>query len=160
SGDNAVTFGIGDQPRSEILAEWQRGGTTTLFRANAGVETQIHETLVLIDEAVHADVVAGQTPDVELLGRPGLPVIAAIDDPSISVGFPIPSGGSLDIWPLLQNPLTWITVLDANGRADWPLGPVGSNLIGLTLELQMVTYDPLQSIFDAKSGVSTLTVVP
>ena len=86
--------------------------------------------------------------------------VAAVGDPSVGAGFPIPGGGSLDIWPILQDPLTWIVVLGDDGRADWPLGTVGSSSVGLTFELQMTTFDPVEGVFDVKSGVSTLTVAP
>ncbi|MHC4892689.1 MAG: FG-GAP repeat domain-containing protein [Planctomycetota bacterium] len=160
SGTNEITFGLGSSPKAEVLAEWQAGGSSTFFRVFDGQPRDIHETLVLIDGVVDANLSAGQTPTVELIGRPGDLAIAAVADPAIQVDFPLPSGGALDIWPIVQAPLFWIAPLDSEGHADWPLGSTSASMIGSIFQFQMTTYDTSTFLFDAKSGVSTLRILP
>lgn len=160
TGDNAITFGLAGNPKGELVAEWQRGGSTTWFRVYSGEEVLAHETLVVIRGAIDKTLKVGQDPNIELIGRPGAIAVGAVADPAVPFGFQLPSGGSLDIWPVFSAPLLLVTTLDAEGRADWPLGLLPAGAAGLTFQLQMTTFDLATGLFDAKSGVSSLSVIP
>ena len=60
------------------------------------------------------------------------------------------------IWELAE--LTDYAILNRNVTLTTVLALASS--VGLTFELQMTTFDPVEGVFDVKSGVSTLTVAP
>ena len=158
--DNLVEFGLGTNTSAEIVAEWPRGGSTTVFDAAAAQTLLLYETVVEIDGVIDADVPADSTPTVRVLGRPGDFTISAVGDPSIPFPLQLAPGVSMDIFPLFIPFLFEPAFLDAQGAFHWNFLTMPASLTGLTLELQTVVYDIGTGTFPMKSGVSTLTVVP
>ena len=157
-GDNAYTFGLGANTSAQVTAHWQRGGSTTIFSQPADLTKEIHETVLEINGEIHGSVPETTFANLRLLGPPGAVGIATMNDPSIPFAFPLPSGGTLDIWPNFS--FLKVAFLDGAGSAPWTLGPVPVGYVGASFQFQMVTLNPFTFIYDSKSGVSTLTVVP
>jgi len=157
-GDNAYSFGLGANTSAEVTAHWQRGGTTTIFAQPSDVTKLIHETVIEVNGKIDGSVPVSTFANLRLLGPPGSVGIAALANPAIPVAFPLPSGGALDIWPNFS--FLKVGFFDPNGVVTWTLGPVPAGLLGATFQFQMVTLNPFTYIYDSKSGISTLTVVP
>ena len=152
--DNLVQLGLGPSLQAEVVARWQRGGSTTVFAAAAGAEHLIHETVVEVNGAIDGVAPVGTQPQVALLGEPGALAIGAI---ALGPGpFPLPGGGALDVFPMLG--LLRVAFLDGQGRADWPFGTIPPELSGKSIQLQMLTYDLFTGAVPLKSGLSTLSV--
>ena len=159
-GDNMIHFGLGASTVAEVTAYWQRGGSTTLFAQAGDQEKVIYETVIEIEGEIDGTVQEGTTVDMTLYGPPGAIGIAAAADPAVPFGLPLPSGGMMDIWPNFS--FFKVAFLNAAGQAPWVLGPVpgGGAYVGLEMDFQMVTLNPFTFVYDSKSGVSSVTVVP
>ncbi len=158
--DNRFQFGLGVNGSAEVVAEWQRGGSTTYFSVSANQEFDVHESKILFEGEIDGSVPAGVTLDAKLYGQPGMFAVAGIADPSFSVGIPLPTGGSMDITPYSSTPLFYTHQFGPSGVAGWPLGAAGFGAIGKTFEAQMAILDPVSGIYIAKSGISSITVTP
>jgi hypothetical protein len=157
-GDNYHVFGLGSNTTAEITAYWQRGGSTTLFNQAADTEKLIYETVIEVEGQIDGSIQEGNSPSVRLHGPPLSLAIAVLGDPTIPVNFPLPSGGSLDLWPNFS--FLNISLLNGIGAGVWPLPAVPIGFAGFSFEFQMVTFDTQGSVYDSKSGVSSLTVTP
>ena len=159
-GDNMIHFGLGSNTVAEVTAHWQRGGSTTIFAQPGDVERLVHETVIDVNGEIDGTVQEGGLVSMTLHGPPGAIAIAAADDPAIPIGLPLPSGGAMDIWPNFA--FFKVAFLNGAGTAPWTLGPVpvGQGYVGLGLDFQMVTLNPFTSVYETKSGLSSVTVVP
>ncbi len=155
-GDNYHVFGLGGNLTAEVTAYWQRGGSTTLFNLAADSEKWIYETVIEIEGEIDGSIQEGNAPTVRLLGPPLSLGIAVLGDPSIPAAFPLPSGGTLDLWPNFS--FLHVAFLDGTGVAPWPLPTIPVGFAGFTFDFQMVTFDVGLSNYDSKSGLSSLTV--
>ena len=141
---------------ASVTAEWQRGGSTTVFSLGADAIHNITETVIEVNGEIDGSAAAGTDPSIRLLGPSGELAIGLI---GIGPGpFPLPSGGFIDVFPLLS--LVQIAILDGNGEAAWPLGTMPGSAVGASIDLQMVLLDFIAGDYHTKSGVSTLTVTP
>ncbi|QDU66950.1 FG-GAP repeat domain-containing protein [Engelhardtia mirabilis] len=158
SPDNTLTFGLGPNTKAEVVAQWPRGGSTTWFTRSGDTEHLLYETVIQVAGGIDGSVNTGNIPDLKVFGPPGHFALAALGNPLVGFGLPLPTGGSLDIFPFFDYPLAQILPLSGSGEANWILGPVPASASGLVFELQMVTLNPATLVFDSKSGVSTLTI--
>ena len=157
-GDNMIHFGLGPNTSAQVVARWQRGGSTTLFAQPGDMEKVIYETVIEVNGEIDGTVQEGTMVNMRLLGPPGGLAVAVLDDPSVPIPFPLPTGGSLDVWPNLS--FLKVAFLDGGGEAPWNLGPVPVGFAGASFSLQMVTVNPFGLIYESKSGISTVAVIP
>ena len=159
--DNCYQFGLGQNAQANVTAIWPRGGSTTVYGVQGNQEFRVHETVIEVEGEIDGQVSVGVAPQIRLLGEPGRVAVTVFGDPALSGPFPLPGGGFLDVFPILSpSSLIGIAVLDGNGEGSWNLFPMPAGLAGVTLDMQMVTFDLAVEIVDTKSGVSTLSVVP
>ncbi|MEM7309352.1 MAG: VCBS repeat-containing protein [Planctomycetota bacterium] len=156
--DNDYWFGVAGNTSGSITAHWPRGGSTTIFNAPVDVETQVHEMVLAINDGINVSAAVGTQPTARMHGEPGDLVVGAIANPVVPGPFPLPGGGTLDIFPLIN--LITIAFLDANGEAPYGLPLLDASLSGITFQFQMTNYDIFTGTVPAKSGVSSLTVTP
>ncbi len=160
--DNAFQFGLGNNlSATRVTAQWTRGGSTTVYGVPGNQEFRMHETVIQVDGKIEGRVSAGEVPDVRMYGEPGRLAIGLIGNPGIPGPFPLPTAGQLNIFPILSPAaLVGVALIGPDGSGPWNMAPFKPSLIGLKLELQMVTMDLGPQILDTKSGISTLTVTP
>jgi hypothetical protein len=156
--DTVWWAGLGANAICQVTAEWPRGGSTTIFHQPADVKQIVWESVVQIDGALDAVVPAGTAPLVELLGRPGALVIAAIGDPTIPFPFVFSTGEAMDLFPILAPPILKLGFLDAGGKLVWNLGTLSGSLAGIPFEIQLVEFSTSTFTPVLKSGVSAFTV--
>jgi len=156
--DNVYTFGLGANTAAAITAYWTRGGSTTIFSQASDVVKLVHETVVEINGEIDGSVQENTLANLLLMGPPGGIAIAAMNDPAVPFPFPLPSGGAMDIWPNFS--FLKVAILNGAGQATWTLGPVPPGFVGAVFEFQEVTLNPFTFIYDSKSGVSSMTIVP
>lgn len=154
--DNVHWFGLGSATNASLEVEWQRGGSTTIFATGADAELVVHETVIEVEGEIDGSVQAGNAPSIVLHGRPGSFAFAAV---SQGPGpFPLPGGGLLDIFPLFE--LSTAAFLDGSGQAVWPFATIPPSAAGLTAQMQMIELNLFTFKADAKSGISSLTILP
>ena len=158
--DDAFTFGLGANLTADVTAEWTSGGSTTTYGTPQGQEVRLYETVLDVEGEIDGSVSSGVLPDIRMYGEPGRLAVGLIGQPGLPGPFPLPTGGQLDIFPFLQGSLVGVALIGPDGSAPWSLFPFPASQEGLVLELQMITMDPVLQVFDTKSGVSTLTVIP
>ena len=154
--DNSFWFGLGAETSATVVAEWPRGGSTTVFLADADQELLVHETVIEVNGAIQGSGQQGTAPLVRLLGPPGALAIGTLGQ--AVAPFPLPGGGFLDVIPLFT--VAHTTFLGPTGEAVWDLGTLPASAVGKTGLLQMVILDLATFTVPVKSGVSTLTVTP
>ncbi|MDF1800879.1 MAG: VCBS repeat-containing protein [Planctomycetota bacterium] len=155
--DNLRRFGMGSSTTAfETTAEWTSGGSSTWYNLAGDTDHLLFETVIEVNGEIDGSVAETTVPTVTLWGRPGDLAIGLLNDPGVPVPMPLPSGGSLDIWPNLS--FLKIAFLGPDGSAPWGLPAIPAGFAGATFELQMVTLDLFTGTYDSKSGVSSLTV--
>ena len=152
--DNMVQMGLGSETVAEVVAEWQRGGSTTVFQAAADTTHLIHETVIEVNGEIDGIAPVGTQPVVKLIGEPGKIAIAAIGEGPGP--FFIGPAAFLDLAPVLA--FLKVGTLNTDGEDLWDLGTMPASAAGLTAELQMVIVEIFEGTFPVKSGISTLTI--
>ena len=155
--DNGYWFGVGTNTSGSVTAHWPRGGSTTVFNVPADVETLVHEMVLTINGAVDATAAVSTTPVAVMHGKPGDILVGVVGHPLIPGPFPLPGGGTLDVFPILG--LLTVGFADAAGTAPFPLPTLDPSLAGFNLQFQMTNYS-LSGTVPAKSGITTLSVTP
>ena len=156
---NSYTFGLGADTEARVEAHWPRGGSTVYFSVAADATVEVYESVIEINGEIHGIVPAGTAPAIRLTGPPEALLLAFVGHPSIPGPVPIPGGGELEIFPFVPL-IFFFGPTDTDGEAAWPFATLSADLIGFEVEFQMVEYDFATGLMPAKSGVSTLTIVP